>query len=158
MVILFMIFLIQFFVAVACLAVSEAQVHHLVEDRWHLATPSVRTPYSSLSNSSQNASCALKVQHMAMTRYECCAPGQQINATGRAECLGVVGHSWTDEAKANFQYPPCEALIPKNAIREIHVVGGVSLFFSFSEVGLALSTCLVGYVREAQGSIIGDED
>lgn len=110
MLILFAIFLIQFFVAVACLAVSEEKVGVLVEQRWGEAGRSL--------------------QEEAMRRFGCCAPGQLGGKAGEEElCFAVL-----PECKTSLSCQSCKDAIPPKAIKIVHVAGGVSLFFSFSEI------------------------
>ncbi len=77
MIILFLVFLIQFFVAVACLAINEPQVKDLVEKGWNRTSEDV--------------------QHRAMQDFDCCPNGllsmpdcQKVAAILNLKCEGSL--------------------------------------------------------------------
>lgn len=104
MIILFLVFLIQFFVAVACLAISEPQLTTIIEKAWKL---------ESLSNSTRIT---------AAKHFSCCNP-PLICSEDSVDWCGAPKASCED----------CFTVIPQSSKTALHVAGAVGLFFSFTE-------------------------
>jgi tetraspanin-13/31 len=104
MIILSVVFLIQFFFAVACLAVTDQQVRSTIETGWRIASNETRC--------------------IAQTRFECCG----LIATGKSfpNCPGLVC--------SDSQYPDCSQPLEHAVENSLQAAGGVGLFFSFSEI------------------------
>uniref|UniRef100_A0A914X2G5 Tetraspanin-31 n=1 Tax=Plectus sambesii TaxID=2011161 RepID=A0A914X2G5_9BILA len=105
MIILFCVFLVQFFIAVACLgAVNEEHIKTLVQEGWH------RSRNDTLWDAEKN--------------FNCC--GLSDSTTGincnKLPCFNDGGCS------------PCLAIITKRSSDNLQLAGGIGLFFSFTEI------------------------
>ncbi|XP_072547151.1 tetraspanin-13a [Salminus brasiliensis] len=102
MVILFMVFIVQFSVSCACLAISKEQQNQLLEMGW-------------------NKSEAMRKD---IERSLDCCDFYKVNYNGTcdADCV------------KNQQCGPCSATIQAYADDALRFVGGMSLFFSFTEI------------------------
>lgn len=150
MIVLFMLFLVQFSVACACLALSDAQQHELFRVGW------------------AGASVALKAK--TQTYFSCCGYNKttqdRINATEKyfhpscAKLKGCVskpnatccGHGPV-ERPSNGQCPmdSCWTVIEPVLHQAIKVAGGLGLFFSFTE--LMAVWCTVRYRNQKDPQI-----
>ncbi|XP_029928286.1 tetraspanin-13-like [Myripristis murdjan] len=103
MIILFMVFVVQFAVSCACLALSKDQQDHLLEVGWNKSEATQRDVEKTL---------------------DCCGFSHlESNTTCAASCF----HS---------QRPckTCSATIEEYTGEVLHFVGGIGLFFSFTEI------------------------
>ncbi|XP_029646715.1 tetraspanin-13 isoform X2 [Octopus sinensis] len=124
MIILFLLFLIQFSLACACLAMNDAQKDSLAIRGWKLAGNKTR----------------YDVQYV----FNCCGL-QEVNApvllnTGHPVCSGIPcceNNSECCTGKSSNLTCPCQPCLPKLKDR-IHqaftVTGAIGLFFSFTEI------------------------
>lgn len=102
MIILFMVFVVQFSVSSACLAINKEQQEHLLEVGWN--------------NS-------LDTQADVEKTLNCCGFHQfESNVTCPATCFAQ--HTCT----------PCADKIQEHAGEVLQFVGGIGLFFSFTEI------------------------
>ncbi|KAJ8273865.1 hypothetical protein GJAV_G00106370 [Gymnothorax javanicus] len=102
MIILFMVFVVQFSVSCACLAINSDQQRHLLEVGWNNSE-------TTRGDVEKNLNC-------------CGFSSVNYNGTCQAPCFS--GQSCTT----------CADLIQQNAGQALRVVGGIGLFFSFSEI------------------------
>ncbi|KAK0142354.1 Tetraspanin-13 [Merluccius polli] len=101
MIILFMVFIVQFSVSSACLAINKEQQEHLLEVGWNNSQSTQRDVEKSLN---------------------CCGFKQvDFNATCDAACF--PSHC-----------SPCANLIQDHVGQVLRFVGGIGLFFSFTEM------------------------
>ncbi|ESO93485.1 hypothetical protein LOTGIDRAFT_119219 [Lottia gigantea] len=118
MIILFLLFLLQFSLACACLAVNPDQKDDLAERGWKYASNATRTNVQDNFNC-----CGFKQHHVPLNHPPCghpkayCCSGEQTNDTV-ADC-------------------PCSTCYDKlrtTIYSAFSVTGGVGLFFSFTEI------------------------
>ncbi|KAJ8332102.1 hypothetical protein SKAU_G00429120 [Synaphobranchus kaupii] len=102
MIILFMVFVVQFSVSCACLAINTDQQHRLLEVGWN--------------NS-------LTTQGDVEKNLNCCG-FNNVNYNGTCQAICFSGHYCTT----------CADIIQQNAGEGLLIVGGIGLFFSFSEI------------------------
>ncbi|KAG9264977.1 tetraspanin-13-like [Astyanax mexicanus] len=102
MLILFMVFIVQFSVSCACLAINKEQQNQLLELGWNRSESMQKDIERSLN---------------------CCDFYQvNYNETCEADCF------------RNQQCSACAVIIQRYADDALHFVGGMSLFFSFTEI------------------------
>ncbi|XP_030013368.1 tetraspanin-13a [Sphaeramia orbicularis] len=104
MIILFVVFVMQFSVSCACLALNKQQQDHLLEAGWNKSEVTQRDIEKTLN---------------------CCGFFHLNNVTCAASCF--------------LHGPPsscitCSTIIQKYTGEELRLVGGIGLFFSFSEI------------------------
>ncbi|KAJ8367666.1 hypothetical protein AAFF_G00313660 [Aldrovandia affinis] len=102
MIVLFMVFVVQFSVSCACLAITEEQQHQLLEIGW---------------NDSQTT------QRDVEKNIDCCG-FSSVNYNGTCEASCFSSHNCV----------PCAVTIQQHADDVLHFVGGIGLFFSFTEI------------------------
>ncbi|XP_062321304.1 tetraspanin-13a [Osmerus eperlanus] len=109
MIILFMVFIVQFSVSGACLALNKDQQYHLLEVGWNNSVSTQRDVEKNL---------------------DCCGFSHvPVNDTCAADCVR--------NQSCNLA---CGDIIQQHAQEVLHFVGGIGLFFSFTEVlGLCLT-------------------
>ncbi|XP_017338015.1 tetraspanin-13b [Ictalurus punctatus] len=102
MIILFLVFVVQFSVSSACLAINKEQQNELLEVGWNNSHTTQRDVEKSLN---------------------CCGFSHvEVNSTCPAACFT---HSTCDT---------CAAKIQEHVGEVLRIVGGISLFFSFTEI------------------------
>ncbi|XP_036422108.1 tetraspanin-13b [Colossoma macropomum] len=102
MIILFLVFVVQFSVSSACLAINKEQQNHLLEVGWNNSQSTQRDVEKSLN---------------------CCGFSHvDMNGTCAAACFS---HTKCDT---------CAAKIQEHAGEVLRFVGGIGLFFSFTEI------------------------
>ncbi|KAL7829376.1 hypothetical protein AOLI_G00302610 [Acnodon oligacanthus] len=102
MIILFLVFVVQFSVSSACLAINKEQQNHLLEVSWNNSRSTQRDIEKSL---------------------DCCGFSHvDVNKTCAAACFS---HTKCDT---------CAAKIQEHAGEVLRFVGGIGLFFSFTEI------------------------
>ncbi|KAF4080556.1 hypothetical protein AMELA_G00172640 [Ameiurus melas] len=102
MIILFLVFVVQFSVSSACLAINKEQQNELLEVGWNNSQTTQRDVEKSLN---------------------CCGFSHvEVNSTCPAACFT---HSTCDT---------CAAKIQEHVGEVLRIVGGISLFFSFTEI------------------------
>uniref|UniRef100_A0A1A9ZHE8 Tetraspanin 97E n=1 Tax=Glossina pallidipes TaxID=7398 RepID=A0A1A9ZHE8_GLOPL len=113
MIVLFLLFLIQFSIASSCLAVNSEQQQEFAEEGWNRVPDSMRKEvqdtflccgFNLTSVSSNDPSCEL-------IQKECCS--------------GIVG---------NCQCPPCLYKLEDKINYAFKLCGGLGIFFSFTEL------------------------
>jgi len=119
MVILFVLFIIQFSIACACLAVSETTQRQLAEQGW-----------KSVGNATKD---------VVQNQFECCGYNSvNVNVTdplGHPSCSGVPTCNCTGfEDQPSCQCSTCSEKIQEVIGGAFQLTGGVSLFFSFTEL------------------------
>ncbi|KAG9279661.1 tetraspanin-13b [Astyanax mexicanus] len=103
MIILFLVFVVQFAVSSACLAINKEQQNQLLEVGWNNSQTTQRDVEKSLN---------------------CCGFSHvDVNGTCPAACF--LSHTKCDT---------CAAKIQEHAGEVLRFVGGISLFFSFTEI------------------------
>ncbi|RVE63114.1 hypothetical protein OJAV_G00165160 [Oryzias javanicus] len=103
MVILFMVFVLQFSISCACLALNTEQQNQLLEVGWNK------------SESTQ--------QDVEKTLNCCGFSSVDLNRTCSAQCFSTPSSC-----------SPCASILQMYAGDVLHFVGGVGLFFSFTEI------------------------
>jgi len=132
MIILFLLFLVQFAVACACLAVNKAQQEKLATAGWKKADN--------------------KLRHQVQIYFNCCG---FIDATLGKEDVSGLGHPACDELKCceNSEagcckrggtnststvscpcHTACWSIINEYMDQALKISGGIGLFFSFTEI------------------------
>ncbi|KAK6491162.1 tetraspanin-13-like isoform X1 [Huso huso] len=102
MIILFMVFVVQFSVSCACLALNSEQQNHLLEVGWNTSDTTQRDVENSL---------------------DCCGfSSVNYNKTCSAPCFH------------NLSCKSCASKIQEHTGEVLRFVGGIGLFFSFSEI------------------------
>ncbi|XP_048727910.1 tetraspanin-13-like isoform X2 [Ostrea edulis] len=127
MIILFLVFLIQFSLACACLAVNEDQREHLAKTGWDMASNQTRNMVQIKSqccgfrkqNPLNHPSCASLKCCESNEKAECCARNFTLNSqNGTSECpCASCLEKLSDEINYGFK-----------------LTGGIGLFFSFTEI------------------------
>lgn len=129
MIVLFIIFVIQFAVACACLAMNEDQQEVVLTQGWKLASEKLREEaqvmygccgYDSLddpSNSTLGHPSCLNV----------------VNSDGEQCCDGNVTQDTCCQDAASCKCSLCKPLLMQATGNGFSAVGGVGLFFSFTE-------------------------
>jgi len=110
MIILFLVFLIQFFFAVACLAMTDKQVQTTIESSWSAA--------------SNETLC------LAQKRFQCCGliKGHGPGSERAPDCLGLP------KCSGDGVLPLCWHRMQHTVEDALQAAGGVGLFFSFTEI------------------------
>uniref|UniRef100_A0A336M2U5 CSON010996 protein n=1 Tax=Culicoides sonorensis TaxID=179676 RepID=A0A336M2U5_CULSO len=116
MIILFILFVIQFSVACSCLAVNSERQKHLAEEAW-----------STLPNATKGT---------LQEQYDCCGLNRNLNVTSNdhPSCLALTCCK-TD--MANNCTKGCEPCLPKleqTIDDSFRMAGSIGLFFSFTEL------------------------
>nr|XP_020480452.1 tetraspanin-13-like isoform X2 [Monopterus albus] len=101
MIILFMVFIVQFSVSCACLAINREQRDHLLEVGWNNSRSTQRDVQKSLN----------------------CCGFKQVDPSSSCDAACFPNHSCS----------PCADKIQELG-EVLHFVGGISFFFSFSEI------------------------
>ncbi|XP_010871498.1 tetraspanin-13b [Esox lucius] len=102
MIILFMVFIVQFSVSCACLAINKEQQEHLLEVGWNNSHTTQGDVEKSLN----------------------CCGFRQVDQNGT--CSAACFH--------NLSCQPCAQQIQEHAGEVLRFVGGIGLFFSFTEI------------------------
>ncbi|XP_056154640.1 tetraspanin-13b [Lampris incognitus] len=102
MLILFTVFIVQFSVSSACLAINKEQQDRLLEVGWNNSHATQRDVEKSLN----------------------CCGFRQVDVNGTCEAVCFPHHSCS----------PCAEKIQKYAGQVLRFVGGIGLFFSFTEI------------------------
>jgi len=106
MIILFCVFLVQFFMAVACLvAVNDEQIKTLVSQGWS------RSSNATIWDAEKNFNCC-GLDNPATQGYQC----DKLPCGGPTQC------------------EPCLNIITKRSSDNLQLAGGIGLFFSFTEI------------------------
>ncbi|XP_064081149.1 tetraspanin-13-like isoform X2 [Macrobrachium nipponense] len=124
MIVLFIIFIIQFSVACACLAINTNQQKILADDGWAISTQDMKSDAQSLfgccgykNQTEDHPSC---MQVISKTTRKTCCPDAHNNDT--LCCRGGACDCST-----------CDVAVQDAMQRGFNLVGGVGLFFSFTE-------------------------
>lgn len=113
MIILFMLFLIQFSIACSCLAVNQEQQRQFAEQGWSLAPTDLK--------------------QQVQEEFLCCG----FNATttdDHPSCAQVNLKCCPDGAPESCQCSPCMPKLESTIDYAFHLSGGIGLFFSFTEI------------------------
>ncbi|CAL8099920.1 unnamed protein product [Orchesella dallaii] len=121
MVILFVLFIIQFSIACACLAVSQTTQKQLAQQGWQ-----------SVGNATKDA---------VQSQFQCCGYNNlnDTGALGHPSCDDIVacgGDCTGLKENETCNCPTCSVKIQEVIGEAFQLTGGVSLFFSFTEVSL----------------------
>ncbi|KAG7225339.1 hypothetical protein INR49_027322, partial [Caranx melampygus] len=108
MIILFMVFVVQFSVSSACLASNKEQQDHLLEVGWTNSPSTQRDLEKSIN----------------------CCGFRQVDYNGTCDAVCFPNHSCM----------PCADKIQEHAGKVLRFVGGIGLFFSFTEVSHSCNT------------------
>nr|XP_054926552.1 tetraspanin-13-like [Dermacentor andersoni] len=117
MVILFLLFVVQFSVACACLAMTEDQERELASQGWKKASPAVRAQAERLfrccgfERNASDPTAELQCEHVPT-----CCPPQEIPPNGTCECEG------------------CWSALHQAIRNGLKITGGIGMFFSFTEL------------------------
>ncbi|XP_071401904.1 tetraspanin-13b [Centroberyx affinis] len=110
MIILFMVFIVQFSVSSACLAINREQQNQLLEVGWNNSQSTQRDVEKSLN----------------------CCGFKQVDVNGTCDASCVSGPLQT--CFPNHSCTPCADKIQEHAGEVLRFVGGIGLFFSFTEI------------------------
>lgn len=127
MVILFLIFFIQFAIACACLALSDAQKKKIISSGWNKVDDTLKGKCQTGLDC-----CGLNdhdYDHPSCRKLECCAGSEEPCCTGNKNSTASVKC-------------PCESCMEKGkqAVNTtLNSAGGLGLFFSFTEI---IGVCL----------------
>ncbi|KAL0831291.1 hypothetical protein ABMA28_002134 [Loxostege sticticalis] len=116
MVILFLLFLVQFSVACACLAVNSDQQEALAEQGWNKV--------------------GLDVKEQVQERFQCCGFQSRIhNTTGDFPVCDLVDRTCchNEEVTPECWCKPCMKRLKETIDYAFKLCGGIGLFFSFTE-------------------------
>jgi len=147
MLVLFLLFLIQFSVACACLAIQPDQQKRLLDNGWELAHPDVKSDAQNAFhccgfNTFNNTGLPDKQQHPACPKI--CCPSN-VSDTSSC-CMG-------DDAQCACN--SCVDELGKAASSGLRVSGGIGLFFSFTEIiGFVLAYRYRNQMNIAHGQIL----
>ncbi|XP_050712455.1 tetraspanin-13-like [Eriocheir sinensis] len=126
MIVLFIIFIIQFSVACACLAINEDQQSVVAAKGWKKAGDSIRIDaqnlFSCCGYSNENFNLTQEADHPSCMDIPLCCP----NVVNETLCCHEGGEP--------CQCISCDVPIKEAMLRGVTVVGGIGLFFSFTEV------------------------
>ncbi|CAG9772955.1 unnamed protein product [Ceutorhynchus assimilis] len=121
MLILFLLFLIQFSVACACLGVNESQQEQLAEQGWN------RVDNSTKSN--------------VQNTFTCCGFDTDVDLNVfHPTCEHVMMRCCTDSAGLNCVCPGCLDKLQSTINYAFKLCGWIGLFFSFTEIAGVLLT------------------
>ncbi|XP_037077854.1 tetraspanin-13-like isoform X2 [Pollicipes pollicipes] len=123
MMVLFLLFLVQFSVACACLAVNKEQQQALAAAGWQVSNNDTKTDAQNNFeccgfNVTSNANLTLNMLHPPCPK-QCCAANDPSDQC----CMG-----------ASCECQPCLAKVGDAINSGLRASGGVGLFFSFTEV------------------------
>ncbi|GFG40123.1 hypothetical protein Cfor_09374 [Coptotermes formosanus] len=118
MLILFLLFLVQFSVACACLAFNAEQQHQLAEQGWNNVSPEIRN----------------KVQKT----FDCCEfdvtqRHESITTTTSVPQVGCRAACCSGGSNCGPQCPTCMDKLQTTINYAFKLCGGIGLFFSFTE-------------------------
>jgi tetraspanin-13/31 len=128
MLILFILFLIQFAVACACLAINSDQQHTLAKQGWQRAQAKVKQKVQSFFNCCGFEDTSLTdddpLGHPACDSLQCCHDSlagccHDSNSTTNVPCPCTV---------------TCWTVINRYMDQSLKIAGGIGLFFSFTEI------------------------
>ncbi|KAB7507230.1 Tetraspanin-31 [Armadillidium nasatum] len=117
MIILFLIFIIQFSVACACLATNENQQNIIAREGWKMASH--------------------ELKHKAEMVFHCCdyeGVDDNENCTDIYDISGNLCCNIVNGTDVECHCPKCNLPLQEALGRGLSVVGGIGLFFSFTEV------------------------
>ncbi|XP_043288961.1 tetraspanin-31-B [Venturia canescens] len=118
MLILFLLFLIQFSIACACLAVNAKQQETLAETGWRRV--------------------GIDMKAEVQETFHCCGFNNTVGETDTAlqhpTCEKVNSYCCKDSTKPDCECPPCMQKLQSTIDFAFKLCGGIGLFFSFTEV------------------------
>ncbi|XP_005111115.1 tetraspanin-13 isoform X2 [Aplysia californica] len=134
MIILFVLFLLQFSLACACLAVNTDQKDSLAEQGWRMSGAVTRTQVQSQFNC-----CGFKDQDLnvedALGHPPCAAVSDCCTANEEAPCCtGVYPPANSTEPDVPCPCDTCFSKLQPVIYKAFSATGGVGLFFSFTEI------------------------
>ncbi|CAD6992782.1 tetraspanin-13 isoform X2 [Ceratitis capitata] len=109
MIILFMLFLIQFSIASSCLAVNSEQQKEFAEEGWNNVPDSIR--------------------HQVQESFFCCG----FNTTNSGTQCEVLNTNCCSGDLINCSCPPCLPVLEDKINFAFKLCGGLGIFFSFTE-------------------------
>ena len=142
MIIIFLIFLIQFSVAIACLAVTAEQQHKLLAELWHQASDATK------EEAQYQLSCCgfdnKTIVDAGLSQPKCQMAACCLN-NNHPCCTGSNLYSTTENPQQQQQTPvpqstepcpcdPCYSKFYSRTSQAFRLTGGLGLFFSFLEV------------------------
>ncbi|KAK3597043.1 hypothetical protein CHS0354_022051 [Potamilus streckersoni] len=129
MVILFLLFLLQFSLACACLAMNDAQKESLAQHGWSIASndlkSNVQYHFQCCGFSKSELNVSESMGHPVCDGLQCCIDNKESAVC----CIGANGSSSVE--------CPCKTCLEvlKDRIKmSLTVTGGIGLFFSFTEI------------------------
>jgi len=132
MVILFLIFFIQFAVACACLALSNKQKEDLISHGWTVANDNLKLKCQEGLNC-----CGLKKDHS--DKHPKCATSACCAGKDHPCCTTGNNGTQTDLGGGKCPCPSCLEAGEKEVNTALSSAGGLGLFFSFTEI---IGVCL----------------
>ncbi|XP_064643542.1 tetraspanin-13-like isoform X1 [Lineus longissimus] len=125
MIILFLLFLIQFAIACACIAVNRDQQDKLLEQGWKLASITTREETQNVFKC-----CAFRAEDQNVLPIEpTCQSLSKCDGSKAPCCTGVPNNSTVACPLA-----PCYDTLAPHIDKALKVTGGIGLFFSFTEI------------------------
>uniref|UniRef100_A0A0B6Z3X8 Tetraspanin n=1 Tax=Arion vulgaris TaxID=1028688 RepID=A0A0B6Z3X8_9EUPU len=131
MIILFILFLLQFSLACACLAVNSEQKDSLAEHGWMMSSNLTRSEVQA-----QFDCCGFKLSNLPQNdplgHPQCDISAQCCKDSNDPCCTGAYGNS----SDPNIHCPcqPCFDVLQPLIYNAFSVTGGLGLFFSFTEI------------------------
>ncbi|EDW80672.2 uncharacterized protein Dwil_GK11444, isoform B [Drosophila willistoni] len=124
MIILFMLFLIQFSIASSCLAVNSEQQQQFAEQGWKTVPPVLRKQVQdSFLCCGFNATSSTATNSVA-----------GVHMTDEPSCELINQECCADSSDSQCQCQPCGPLLEDKINYAFKLCGGLGIFFSFTEV------------------------
>ncbi|XP_022326247.1 tetraspanin-13-like isoform X1 [Crassostrea virginica] len=127
MIILFLVFLVQFSLACACLAVNEEQRHQLAKTGWDYASNETRITVQATSQC-----CGFDEQ--SPLKHPSCASLKCCENSGAECCARAAGGNATTAQPGNCPCATCSEKLSDKINYGFKLTGGIGLFFSFTEI------------------------
>ena len=114
MIILFLLFLIQFSIASSCLAVNSEQQQEFAEEGWNTVPDTMRK--------------------QVQDTFLCCGFNSTSTPSSDASCDIINKQCCSSSYDVNCQCPPCLPKLEDKINYAFKLCGGLGIFFSFTEV------------------------
>lgn len=135
MIVLALLFLVQFAVACTCLAVNATQQHKLAASAWNKGSDKTREDvmkhFRCCGFEDQDLIGHGDGEHLACNTIPLLSHCQASDAVC---CTGIPGNTTTPANTTACPYHNCWGVIEQYMDQGVKVSGGISLFFSFTEI------------------------
>ncbi|XP_055330912.1 tetraspanin-31-like isoform X2 [Paramacrobiotus metropolitanus] len=129
MVILFLLFIVQFSVACACLAVGEQQIYTLMKEGWKMSKNSTRD-----SVEGYYECCAFEKAPSDWNRIKDNHTEEEVlysrRGCSKLHCCSGKESMCTEQTECEFCYTRLQSIVQPS----LRLCGGIGLFFSFTEI------------------------